>query len=109
MAGATVRDGVIGTPDRPTVPFAPAAGVSGTTASATLVVAAGLAEIAAGSIAMGLGVCPAARGEAEYREREPRREEAGIPDVPDVEVAEMPGSSAATAPPGPRAGRCRNR
>jgi hypothetical protein len=52
-AGDTVRDVVIGMPDGLTVPFALAAGNSGAVANTHLVVAAGLAEIAAGSIAMG--------------------------------------------------------
>lgn len=54
-ATATVRDIVIGMADGLTVPFALAAGLSGVGASSGIVVAAGLAEIAAGSIAMELG------------------------------------------------------
>lgn len=54
-AGETVRDLVIGMSDGLTVPFALAAGLSGAVASSRLVVTAGLAEVAAGSIAMGLG------------------------------------------------------
>jgi VIT1/CCC1 family predicted Fe2+/Mn2+ transporter len=54
-AGEAVRDVVIGMSDGLTVPFALAAGLSGTVASTHIVVTAGLAEIAAGSIAMGLG------------------------------------------------------
>jgi hypothetical protein len=51
----TVRDIVIGMSDGLTVPFALAAGLSGAVASTGIIVTAGLAEIAAGSIAMGLG------------------------------------------------------
>jgi len=52
--GELVRDIVIGMSDGLTVPFAPAAGLSGAVSSSHVVVVAGLAEIAAGSIAMGL-------------------------------------------------------
>jgi vacuolar iron transporter family protein len=62
----TVRDVVIGLSDGLTVPFALAAGLSGAVSSANIIVLAGLAEIAAGSIAMGLGGYLAARGDAEH-------------------------------------------
>jgi vacuolar iron transporter family protein len=65
-ATATVRDLVIGMSDGLTVPFALAAGLSGAVASASLVVTAGLAEIAAGSIAMGLGGYLAAKTDLEH-------------------------------------------
>src|SRR5258707_3807442 len=54
-ATATVRDIVIGMSDGLTVPFALAAGLAGTVASPSVIVIAGLAEIAAGAIAMGIG------------------------------------------------------
>lgn len=54
-AGEIVRDIVIGMSDGLTVPFALAAGLSGAAAPSSIVVTAGLAEVAAGSIAMGLG------------------------------------------------------
>ena len=54
-AGEVVRDIVIGMSDGLTVPFALAAGLSGAAAPSSIVVTAGLAEVAAGSIAMGLG------------------------------------------------------
>src|ERR1043166_1580010 len=60
-ASAVVRDVVIGMSDGLTVPFALAAGLSGTVTQTGIVVVAGLAEIAAGSIAMGLGGDLAAR------------------------------------------------
>jgi VIT1/CCC1 family predicted Fe2+/Mn2+ transporter len=75
---ATVRDIVIGLSDGLTVPFALAAGLSGAVASSHIVVLAGLAEIAAGSIAMGLGGYLAARGDAEHYVSERRREEREI-------------------------------
>src|SRR5690348_1822470 len=65
-ASETVRDIVIGMSDGLTVPFALAAGLTGAVASTTLIVTAGLAEIAAGSIAMGLGGYLAARSDAEH-------------------------------------------
>ena len=76
QGSASVRDVVIGMADGLTVPFALAAGLSGAAASTGIVVTAGLAEIAAGSIAMGLGGYLAARSDAEHyaskREREVR-------------------------------------
>jgi VIT1/CCC1 family predicted Fe2+/Mn2+ transporter len=74
----TVRDIVIGLSDGLTVPFALAAGLSGAVASSHIVVLAGLAEIAAGSIAMGLGGYLAARGDAEHYASEKIREEREI-------------------------------
>src|SRR5581483_2265845 len=61
-----VRDIVIGMSDGLTVPFALAAGLSGAVQNTRLIVVGGLAEIAAGSIAMGLGGYLAARGDAEH-------------------------------------------
>lgn len=75
-----VRDIVIGLSDGLTVPFALAAGLSGAVASSHIVVLAGLAEIAAGSIAMGLGGYLAARGDAEHYVSERQREEREIVD-----------------------------
>src|SRR6202041_1624864 len=76
----TVRDIVIGLSDGLTVPFALAAGLSGAVGSSHIVVLAGLAEIAAGSIAMGLGGYLAARGDAEHYVSERLREEREIID-----------------------------
>lgn len=73
-----VRDVVIGMADGLTVPFALAAGLSSAVGSSRLVVLAGLAEIAAGSIAMGLGGYLAARGDAEHYASERVREETEI-------------------------------
>ena len=70
-----VRDVVIGMADGLTVPFALAAGLSGIVASTHVVVVAGLAEIAAGSIAMGLGGYLASRGDSEHYASERKREE----------------------------------
>lgn len=88
-AGEVVRDVVIGMSDGLTVPFALAAGLSGAVDSTTIVITAGLAEIAAGSIAMGLGGYLAARSDAEHYESEWRRERAEVRDVPAVETQEV--------------------
>jgi VIT1/CCC1 family predicted Fe2+/Mn2+ transporter len=74
----TVRDIVIGLSDGLTVPFALAAGLSGAVTSSHIIVLAGLAEIAAGSIAMGLGGYLAAKGDAEHYSSEKKREEREI-------------------------------
>lgn len=88
-AGDTVRDVVIGMSDGLTVPFALAAGLSGAVTAAHVVITAGLAEVAAGSIAMGLGGYLAARSDAEHYASELKREEREIVDVPDAEAAEV--------------------
>jgi vacuolar iron transporter family protein len=91
-ASDVVRDIVIGMSDGLTVPFALAAGLTGAVNSTGIIVTAGLAEIAAGSIAMGLGGYLAAKSDAEHyaseRERE-RREVAEIPHEEMREVAEV--------------------
>src|SRR6516165_750475 len=88
-AGESVRDVVIGMSDGLTVPFALAAGLSGAVASAGIVVTAGLAEVAAGSIAMGLGGYLAAKSDAEHYASELAREEREIREVPEKEEAEV--------------------
>ena len=93
-AGDTVRDIVLGMADGLTVPFALAAGISGAVDGAlvnanALVVTAGLAEIAAGSIAMGLGGYLAARAERDHYEAERRREEVEIIEKPAHERREI--------------------
>src|SRR5512137_1869979 len=82
----TIRDLVIGMSDGLTVPFALAAGLSGAVASSHIVVTAGLAEIAAGSIAMGLGGYLAAKSDAEHYASERTREEREVVAVPEVEA-----------------------
>jgi VIT1/CCC1 family predicted Fe2+/Mn2+ transporter len=85
----TIRDIVIGMSDGLTVPFALAAGLSGAVADSHIVVTAGLAEIAAGSIAMGLGGYLAAKSDAEHYASEREREEREIVAVPEAEVREV--------------------
>ncbi len=87
--GETVRDVVIGMSDGLTVPFALAAGLSGAVAATRVVVIAGLAEIAAGSIAMGLGGYLAARSDSEHYESERIREEREVAELPDEEEREV--------------------
>jgi VIT1/CCC1 family predicted Fe2+/Mn2+ transporter len=84
-----VRDVIIGMADGLTVPFALAAGLSGVVTSSALVLVAGLAEIVAGSIAMGLGGYLAARSESEHYQAELERERFEIQHVPDLETAEV--------------------
>lgn len=88
-ASEMVRDIVIGMSDGLTVPFALAAGLSGAIASTRIIVTAGLAEIAAGSIAMGLGGYLAARSDAEYYASEKAREQREVQTVPEVEADEV--------------------
>ncbi len=89
-ASELVRDVVIGMSDGLTVPFALAAGLSGIASATTaVVVTAGLAEIAAGSIAMGLGGYLAAKSDAEHYVSEKRREETEILTLPQVEREEV--------------------
>jgi VIT1/CCC1 family predicted Fe2+/Mn2+ transporter len=85
----TVRDVVIGLSDGLTVPFALAAGLSGAVSSAHIIVLAGLAEIAAGSIAMGLGGYLAARGDAEHYASELKREQTEVVTRPEDEAEEI--------------------
>src|ERR1700761_3206081 len=78
----TVRDVVIGLSDSLTVPFALAAGLAGAVGATRVVVLAGLAEIAAGSIAMGLGGYLASRGDSEHYASERRREQTEVVERP---------------------------
>lgn len=89
QASDTVRDIVIGMSDGLTVPFALAAGLSGAVDSPVLVLAAGAAEIAAGSIAMGLGGYLAAKSDAEHYYSELKREYREVEEVPEREKDEV--------------------
>jgi VIT1/CCC1 family predicted Fe2+/Mn2+ transporter len=84
-----VRDVVIGMADGLTVPFALAAGLTGAVAGTRIVVTAGLAEIAAGSIAMGLGGYLAARSDAEHYAAERAREAREVEEKSDAEREEV--------------------
>src|SRR5437879_3281701 len=88
-AGAVVRDIVIGMSDGLTVPFALAAGLTGAVSTTGIIVTAGLAEIAAGSIAMGLGGYLAAKSDAEHYVRERERERREVAEIPHEEMREV--------------------
>ena len=88
-SGLFVRDVVIGMADGLTVPFALAAGLSGAVSSTRLIVIGSMAEIAAGSIAMGLGGYLAAKGDAEHYDQEKLREEREIVEIPEAEKEEV--------------------
>ena len=102
-ASAVVRDLVIGMSDGLTVPFALAAGLSGAVSSPRIILTAGLAELAAGAIAMGLGGFLAARGDAEHYRSEKQREFREIREKPEIEASEV---SEALAPYGLSAQDC---
>lgn len=80
---------MIGMSDGLTVPFALAAGLSGTIHETWIIVTAGLAEVAAGSIAMGLGGFLAARSDAEHYAVEKQREWREVETMPEVELVEV--------------------
>ncbi len=84
-----VADVVLGMSDGLTVPFALAAGISGALAASHIVVTAGVAELAAGGISMGLGGYLAARTHYDYYLKEERRERQEVKEVPDLERREI--------------------
>jgi VIT1/CCC1 family predicted Fe2+/Mn2+ transporter len=83
-----ITDVVIGMSDGLTVPFALAAGLSGAVSSTSIIIIAGIAEICAGSIAMGLGGYLAGKTEQDYYAAEVRRENYEVENLPDREIAE---------------------
>jgi vacuolar iron transporter family protein len=83
-----LRDVVIGMSDGLTVPFALAAGLSGAVDNSSIIVIAGIAEIAAGSIAMGLGGYLAGKTEQDHYRSEVKREYDEVENVPHVELSE---------------------
>ena len=88
-ASAVVRDIVIGMADGLTVPFALAAGLTGAIDSTGLIITAGLAEVAAGAIAMGLGGYLAARTDVEHYASERAIEEREVDEIPEREAEEV--------------------
>src|SRR3984957_3918326 len=92
-ATASVRDIVIGMSDGLTVPFALAAGLTSAAAAIAkgtgIIVTAGFAEIAGGSIAMGLGGYLAAKTDAEHYASELDREYSETVELPHVEIGEV--------------------
>jgi VIT1/CCC1 family predicted Fe2+/Mn2+ transporter len=88
-ASDTLRDIIIGVSDGLTVPFALAAGLSGALSNNSIVVTAGLAEIAAGAISMGLGGYLAAHSDAEVYHSERKREVKEVKEIPEEERKEV--------------------
>ncbi len=88
-ASDAVRDVVIGMSDGLTVPFALAAGLTGAVPASHVITTAGMAEIAAGAVAMGLGGYLAARSDADHYASELRREQREVRTVPEDEAAEI--------------------
>jgi len=84
-----VTDIVIGMSDGLTVPFALAAGLSGAVGTTAIIITAGLAEVAAGSIAMGLGGYLAGKTEQEHYSSELKREYIEVVELPEVEKKEV--------------------
>lgn len=84
-----ITDIVIGMSDGLTVPFALAAGLSGAVHSNSIVITAGIAEIVAGSIAMGLGGYLAGKTEQEHYATELKREYAEVVEKPEIEKQEV--------------------
>jgi vacuolar iron transporter family protein len=80
-----IKDIVIGMSDGLTVPFALAAGLSGAVSNTDIIATAGIAEIVAGSIAMGLGGYLAGQTEVEHYDAELRREYEEVERVPETE------------------------
>ncbi|OWM67792.1 vacuolar iron transporter 1 [Punica granatum] len=89
MSSEVVRDIILGVSDGLTVPFALAAGLSGANVPSSIILVAGVAEVAAGAISMGLGGYLAAKSEADHYARELKREQEEIVSVPDIEAAEV--------------------
>lgn len=85
----TIRDVVIGMSDGLTVPFALAAGLSGAVDNSFVVLIAGIAEVAAGSIAMGLGGFLAAKSESDHYRAELEREWREVKELPERETEEV--------------------
>ena len=88
-ASDSVRDVVIGMSDGLTVPFALAAGLTGAIAASSIVITAGIAEIAAGSIAMGLGGYLAAKSDNDHYLSEKHREYLEVKEMEQVELEEV--------------------
>lgn len=88
-ASDLIKDIVIGMADGLTVPFALAAGLSGAVNSNSIIITAGVAEIVAGSIAMGLGGYLAGRTDVEHYDSELKREYEEVEKVPEREKQEV--------------------
>jgi len=89
MSMAAIRDFVVGMSDGLTVPFALSAGLSGAVHSNVIIITAGIAEIIAGTISMGLGGYLAGQTEVEHYEGEKKREEHEVKVIPQEELDEI--------------------
>jgi VIT1/CCC1 family predicted Fe2+/Mn2+ transporter len=89
MSMAAIRDLVVGMSDGLTVPFALSAGLSGAVHSNVIIITAGIAEIIAGTISMGLGGYLAGQTEVEHYEGEKKREEHEVKVIPQEELDEI--------------------
>lgn len=89
LSMAAIRDFVVGMSDGLTVPFALAAGLSGAVHNTVIIITAGIAEIIAGTISMGLGGYLAGQTEAEHYEGEKKREEHEVKVIPQEELDEI--------------------
>lgn len=87
-SSAFLKDVVIGMSDGLTVPFALAAGLSGAVDASSIIVIAGIAEIAAGSIAMGLGGYLAGKTEQDHYKSEVKREHYEVENLREREIEE---------------------
>jgi VIT1/CCC1 family predicted Fe2+/Mn2+ transporter len=87
--GLALRDVVVGVSDGLTVPFALAAGLSGAVHSNAIIITAGMAEIVAGTISMGLGGFLAGQTDVEYYAGEKKREEREVKEIPQEEEQEV--------------------
>jgi VIT1/CCC1 family predicted Fe2+/Mn2+ transporter len=88
-SSSVLRDIVIGMSDGLTVPFALAAGLTGAINNTSLIIIAGLAEVAAGSIAMGLGGYLAGQTEVDHYNAELKREYEEVELLPEKEKEEV--------------------
>ncbi len=89
LESKSLRDLIIGMSDGLTVPFALAAGLSGALLTTKIIVTAGLAEIVAGCIAMGLGGYLGGKSEIEHYDSELRRERQEVEEIPEEERKEV--------------------
>jgi VIT1/CCC1 family predicted Fe2+/Mn2+ transporter len=89
LSMASIRDFVVGMSDGLTVPFALAAGLSGAVHSTVIIITAGIAEIIAGTISMGLGGYLAGQTEVEHYEGQKKREEFEVKRIPQEEMDEV--------------------
>jgi vacuolar iron transporter family protein len=91
QGSAALRDIVIGMSDGLTVPFALAAGLSGASIANPVIITAGIAELVAGAVSMGLGGYLAGKADVEHYASELKRETQEIEEIPQEEKLEIKG------------------